>query len=206
MKKLNRTFMSLAIGLTVAGLATPALAAPYQIQPDDTFWKISRAKHIPLEELEAANPNAVAENLQFGQIIQLPDAVSASSKTSTSVDAKTVTAPSGEALPYKKVISTKATAYTASASENGPWGAVDYLGGPLKLGTIAVDPSVVPLGSTVYITGYDCDGLPEGGMIAKATDIGGAIKGNRIDIFLPGSTKKANSFGRQNVKLFVLNK
>jgi 3D (Asp-Asp-Asp) domain-containing protein len=206
MKKLNRTFMSLAIGLTVAGLATPALAATYQIQPDDTFWKISKEKHIPLEAIEAANPNAIAENLQFGQIIQLPNAVSKPSIASASTNAQTVTAPSGEALPYKQVISAKATAYTASASENGPWGAVDYLGNPLKMGTIAVDPKVIPLGSTVYITGYDCNGLPEGGMIAKATDVGGAIKGNRVDIFLPNSVEKANSFGRQDVKMFVLDK
>jgi 3D (Asp-Asp-Asp) domain-containing protein len=41
-------------------------------------------------------------------------------------------------------------------------------------------------------------------MIATATDIGGAIKGNRIDIFVPGSTSEARSFGIQNVKVFIL--
>ena len=113
-------------------------------------------------------------------------------------------APDWYAPKIEKTIEAVATAYSASAEENGPWGAVDYFGNPLKQGTIAVDPSVIPLGSTVYITGYKFDGLPPGGMIAKATDIGGAIKGNRIDIFIPASREKTRQFGIQKVKIYVL--
>lgn len=40
--------------------------------------------------------------------------------------------------------------------------------------TIAVDPRVIPLGSTVRINGHDY----------VAEDVGGAIKGNRIDIYV----------------------
>lgn len=44
--------------------------------------------------------------------------------------------------------------------------------------TIAVDPSVIPYGSVVYFEGMDgCIG----GYVAE--DCGGAIKGNRIDLF-----------------------
>jgi 3D (Asp-Asp-Asp) domain-containing protein len=119
-------------------------------------------------------------------------------------EAKTVTAPNGEKHAYAKQLQLKATAYTAAASENGKWGAVDYFGNKLKVGTIAVDPDIIPLGSKLYITGYQYPGLPEGGMLATALDMGGAIKDNRIDIFVPGSTQQARKFGFQNVNVYVL--
>ncbi|CAG7645899.1 stalk domain-containing protein [Paenibacillus allorhizosphaerae] len=112
---------------------------------------------------------------------------------------------SSSAIPsYSKLIEAKATAYTASPSENGGNGPVDYMGNPLQLGTIAVDPNVIPLGTKVYIEGYNYDGLPSGGLYATASDIGGAIKGNKIDIFLPESRSKARMFGVQQVKIYVL--
>lgn len=106
--------------------------------------------------------------------------------------------------PKQEVQVFKATAYSGSPSENGGYGAVDYFGSPLQIGTVAVDPAVIPLGSTLYIEGYNYDGLPVGGMIAKATDTGGAIKGRRIDIYLPGTPDQVKQFGIQNVKVYPL--
>lgn len=48
-----------------------------------------------------------------------------------------------------------------------------YSGTLVRYGTLAVDPSVIPLGTRVYIPGYG---------VGKAEDIGGAIKGNQIDL------------------------
>lgn len=48
-----------------------------------------------------------------------------------------------------------------------------YSGTPVTYGTLAVDPSVIPLGTRVYIPGYG---------IGKAEDIGGGIRGNMIDL------------------------
>ncbi|TBL78359.1 hypothetical protein EYB31_15095 [Paenibacillus thalictri] len=113
-------------------------------------------------------------------------------------------APAWYAQKYEKTLDMRATAYTASAAENGSHAALDYFGNPLEVGTISVDPSIIPLGSLVYIEGYNYDGLPEGGMVAKAADIGGSIKGNKIDIFVPGNRKQALSFGVQNVKVYLM--
>lgn len=107
-------------------------------------------------------------------------------------------------LSYTKVLDAKATAYTAAPSENGGWAGKDFMGNALKLGTIAVDPDIIPLGSKVYIEGYSHNGLPAQGMYGTATDIGGSVKGNRIDIFVPQPRSEALKFGIQNVKVYVL--
>ena len=67
---------------------------------------------------------------------------------------------------------------------------------PKENRTIAVDPKVIPLGSTVYIEGF-------GYYIAE--DTGGAIKGNRIDVFLM-DYNKARQLGRRTAKVWILGK
>ncbi|TAA69714.1 DUF348 domain-containing protein [Planococcus salinarum] len=62
------------------------------------------------------------------------------------------------------------------------------------LKVIAVDPSVIPLGSKVWVEGYG---------YAIAGDTGGAIKGNKIDIFMPDRSA-ALAFGRKQVKIKIL--
>ncbi|MDF2677721.1 MAG: hypothetical protein K0Q97_2046 [Bacillota bacterium] len=67
-------------------------------------------------------------------------------------------------------------------------------------GTVAVDPSVIPLGTKLYIA--STDGSPDYGF-ATALDTGGAIKGNRIDLFMEDGVK-ANNFGIRHVKIYIL--
>ena len=64
-----------------------------------------------------------------------------------------------------------------------------------KWGTIAVDPSVIPYGTRVYIPKLD--------MVFTAEDCGGAIKGNKIDIFM-NNEADCNNFGRQNIEIQIL--
>ena len=58
--------------------------------------------------------------------------------------------------------------------------------------TIAVDPSVIPYGSTVIIDGHEY----------IAQDCGGAIKGNRIDIYFD-SHSEALDFGVREYEIFL---
>ena len=60
---------------------------------------------------------------------------------------------------------------------------------------IAVDPSVIPLGSRVWVEGYG---------EAIAGDTGGAIKGHKIDVLMPNGAT-ARQWGRKTVKIIVLN-
>jgi len=63
---------------------------------------------------------------------------------------------------------------------------------------IAVDPSVIPLGSKVEVTLQDGSSFT-----ASAEDTGGDIKGNRIDV-LVGTKEEANKLGRQTVSIKIM--
>lgn len=193
-----------------------AASAPYTAKEGDTFWLLSKRFGIPLQTLMNANPDIDPLNIYEGLKLKIPSdaartvsAMTMSAKSSAAagkpaaVKANSVTTAAGESLTFTKVLDVKATAYSDSPEENG-WGPVDYFGNRLKLGTIAVDPKVIPFGTKVYITGYDFAGLPKGGMIATATDSGSAIKGKKIDIFVPGSRSFVSRFGVQHVKVYIL--
>jgi 3D (Asp-Asp-Asp) domain-containing protein len=85
---------------------------------------------------------------------------------------------------------------SASAYDPNPRGGTGRtsLGHRAKFGHVAVDPKVIPLGSLLYIEGYG---------FALASDTGGAIKGNRIDLCY-NSRAQAFQFGRRKVKVHVL--
>ena len=95
-----------------------------------------------------------------------------------------------------KEITVSATAYTADCQGCSGTTAtgVDLKANP-DAKVIAVDPSVIPLGSKVYVEGYG---------YATAADTGSAIKGNRVDIFVPNQQDAVN-WGVKNVKVQILN-
>ncbi len=64
---------------------------------------------------------------------------------------------------------------------------------PVGVGVIAVDPTVIPLGTRVFVPGYGA---------AVAADVGSAIKGNIIDLWMP-STAAARAWGRRTVTITV---
>lgn len=95
---------------------------------------------------------------------------------------------------YTKVITMQGTAYDPTA------GSKTAMGTRARVGVVAVDPKVIPLGTKLYIESMDS--FPTYGF-AVAEDTGGAIKGNRIDLFY-NTNAQANRFGRRNVKVYVL--
>ena len=67
------------------------------------------------------------------------------------------------------------------------------MGTRARVGEIAVDPSVIPLGSRVYIKGV-------GARIAE--DTGGNIKGNTIDIYM-NTLGECRRWGARTVTVYV---
>lgn len=187
----------------------------------DTYYLLSQKYNVNVDKLMNSNPTIEANNIYAGLSITIPDGkVTQSSNKDIEILNSNPGTPEpslnvfanekvveawGKTFNYSSTIDVRATAYSAAASENGKWGAVDYFGSPLKLGTIAVDPKVIPMGTKVLVTGHSHPGLPKKAFVATATDQGSAIKGNRIDIFIPGSQASVSTFGFQDVKLYVLN-
>ena len=85
------------------------------------------------------------------------------------------------------------TAYCKCAKCCGKSNGVTATGRQARYGVIAVDPRVIGLGTRVYVEGYGS---------AIAADIGGAIKGDKIDLCF-NSHKEALKWGRRKVKIMI---
>lgn len=106
---------------------------------------------------------------------------SSSKKISNSKNSVTYGSKSGN----KMVVS--ATAYSGDS--------ITSTGTTPKFGTIAVDPSVIPYGTKVYI--------PRFGQTFIAEDCGGGIRGNKIDIFM-NSESQCNNWGKRSIDIYIV--
>jgi 3D (Asp-Asp-Asp) domain-containing protein len=86
-----------------------------------------------------------------------------------------------------RIMVMECTAYTwtGQRTKSGTWPTV---------GTAAVDPEVIPLGTRLWIEGYG---------EAVALDTGGAVKGNVIDVYLP-TEDQCWQWGRRQVEVRIL--
>ena len=96
---------------------------------------------------------------------------------------------------YVEVKVMEATAYYPGPESCGKWAdGYTYTGKKAGYGVVAVDPKVIRLGTQLYIEGYGR---------AEAADIGGAIKGNKIDLCYE-TYQEALRFGRKKIKVYIL--
>jgi 3D (Asp-Asp-Asp) domain-containing protein len=77
-----------------------------------------------------------------------------------------------------------------------PVGAKTYSGTKTRWGVVAVDPKVIPIGSTLRIEGYD-------DILFVAEDVGSGIKGDAVDIWLPDAST-AKTYGTQYRRITVV--
>lgn len=104
----------------------------------------------------------------------------------------TLTLDDGTRIEGKRLLTLTATGY--GPGENGQWGDKTKLGTTVGYGTVAVDPRVIPLRTRLYVEDYG---------FCIALDVGGAIKGLRID--LGHDTDEAAALvGRVRRKVLVL--
>ncbi len=108
----------------------------------------------------------------------------------TAADIKAGQLDQGAGLP-PGVILTSELKMVASAYFSGGKTAT---GLQARKGIVAVDPSVIPLGTKLYIEGYG---------EAQAADIGSSIKGNRIDLCFD-SLQECKTYGKRNINVYLV--
>ncbi|MED1470701.1 3D domain-containing protein [Bacillus salipaludis] len=185
----------------------------YTVKHDETLLDIAKKHHVSVSQIKEWN-HLISDLIHPGLDLIIFEDVSETStkkqetseeKKQDQVDSKDKAtlhpkkqAPkqSEEKVKAAKQITVKATAYTASCE--GCSG-ITKTGVNIKANpnakVIAVDPNVIPLGSKVYVEGFG---------EATAADTGSAIKGNRIDVFIP-SEADAIDFGVKQLKVTILN-
>ncbi|ASS76329.1 hypothetical protein CIG75_16160 [Tumebacillus algifaecis] len=164
---------------------TPQTLA-YTVQKGDSLYEIAKVFGTSPQALSQMNSIANPSLLTVGQELQVPN-----------INNQQITTD----YKIKQVLSADLTAYTAGPESTGkspghPAYGITASGKYVKdQHTIATDPAVIPLGTKVYIEGIG---------IRTSEDTGGAILGNRIDVYM-NDLKEAIQFGvKRNIKVYIL--
>lgn len=99
----------------------------------------------------------------------------------------TIMVASRSLVQPRKIVTLQATAYTHT-------GNTTFTGIYPRIGTVAVDPRVIPLGTKLWVEGYG---------FGIAQDTGGLIKGNIIDLFM-NTEAECKRWGRRTVRVYIL--
>ena len=186
----------------------------YTVKKGEALWDIAMDYHVSVSQLKEWN-KLTTDLIHPGLNLLIYEGLNTTNTTVTEKQTKPA-APTASAKPAAQApresepaveaasttntssreITVKATAYTASCEGcSGTTATGINLKANPNAKVIAVDPSVIPLGSKVYVEGFG---------EATAADTGGAIKGNRIDVFIP-SEQDAINFGVKQLKVTILN-
>ncbi|MBL4950914.1 3D domain-containing protein [Neobacillus sp. OS1-32] len=189
MKKFLLTFGLAGLVLLGSNHAASAATNTYTVKSGDSLYRIAKIYKTSVNNLKKWNhlkSNIIHPKQKL--------AVYSSTKSASKKVQKASTSKSKKSKVIRSMTVT-ATAYTASCKRcSGITATGLNLRKNPKLKVISVDPRLIKLGTKVYVEGYG---------YAVAADTGGAMRGKKIDVFIP-SKKKALQWGRKTVKVKIL--
>ena len=154
-----------------------------------TVAAVRRERSLTTQRLNVLESQARAAERRSGEITA---AAVGAAPAAAPVQVESGEAPSAEAPAPVALPTTGTRTFVADAvAYHLPGKTASGL--PVGVGVIAVDPTVIPLGTRVFIPGYGP---------AVAADVGTAIKGNIIDLWMP-STAQARTWGRRTVTITI---
>ena len=161
----------------------------------------SNGRELSRQFVEELDSTAVDQIVEYGTAEEqtassvMSNYKSAISNVSKNGDGSgTLTLADGTTLNFSAAKSMTATAYTAGH------GGVDYCtatGTTVRVGTVAVDKSVIPLGTKLFIV--TTDGLVYGTAVAEDT----GVRGNKVDLYFD-TYQQCISFGRRSCTVYIL--
>ncbi len=146
-------------------------------------------------KIKTVNGSVAGKELVSENVVSSPVNEIIEYGTKKVVSSGTVATSSGGKLKYKKAIKMTATAYTTERSRKK----TTATGKVAKVGLVAVDPKVIPLGSKLYIVSADGKSWSYGTAVAADT----GVRGNKIDLFY-NTYRECINFGRRSATVYVL--
>lgn len=219
--KLVKSFLfgsAVVAGIVAFGGKADAAEIEHVVAPSDTLWGLSvkyYGSENYIDKIAADNAIEDTDMIYDGEVLLINTdkdatvAPKATNESNESNESTEVTETQTEETPVTEAANTdSASNYSdttmymeATAYSSDP---ADSLGGGIYTATgqnllenpmaVAVDPSVIPLGTHLYVEGYG---------EAYAVDTGGAIQGNIIDVHF-SSYAQCEAWGRRQVKVTIL--
>lgn len=158
---------------------------------------VASVKYVNGQETERTVLSETTVSKPVNKIVLVGTGTGSTATNAPAVGNGVIVTSSGEVLRYSRSATFKTTAYTHT---DAGCNMITATGTTVRMGTVAVDPKVIPYGTKMYIV--SSDGKYVYGM-ATAEDCGGGVKGSHIDLYFP-TTRQCFQYGVRNATVYFL--
>lgn len=162
--------------------------------------QLMKTADVVYRNMEETSHTVIEENVlvqPVNEIVVVGTGTGATNPNAPAIGDGVIVTADGQVLTYSSTAQFVATAYTHTDEGCNMTTAT---GTTVRIGTVAVDPTVIPYGTRMFIVCNDGSYIYG---LATAEDCGGAIKENRLDLYMP-TTEECFAFGVRNCTVYFL--